>query len=506
MKHLNENFEALIEYLHQVEAYPFTLDSPIIRLETHISEVFLAGDFAYKIKKPVDFGFLDFSTLKKREFYCHKEWEYNHSFSPELYLGVVPIIKIKGGDWIIDPKNAEDGEIIEWAVKMRRLDPESLFSNLLIQEKLEKKDIADLGWHLAEVHKKAIKSPIGFNDAHTLLEIVEEDTFQTKDFPETVLSQENHKKLDSLFKEFLEDNKELLNVRVNKGMIRECHGDLHLGNVAKLKNKVILFDCIEFNENFRHIDVIYDVAFLAMDLFSKKRKDLASEFLSSYFDCRFDLLGAQLLNFYMALRAFIRGKVLHFQDKSEEAKVYFDWALECLETKGEIFLVSGLSGSGKSTVGKLLAKKVGALHLRSDVMRKQMAGLLPNEQAPKSIYSSKMTLETYSSLIEGGVNLAKMGLKVVLDAKFDRLDYLKKLFESCQRNQLPLKGIRCEAPKKVLYERIEKRKNDYSDATTDLIEDQIKADEWQQFDRCDDFFILDTSKEWETVLTHWLIS
>lgn len=508
MKHLNQNFEALIKYLHREDAYSFPINSPIVRLETHISEVFLAGDYAYKIKKPVDFGFLNFSTLKQREFYCHKEFNYNKVFSSELYLGVVPVVKIEEGKWIIDPVNSqnhEKKEIVEWAVKMRKLDPQSLFSYLLEQGRLQEKDIEGLGWKLSELHEKASKSPLKFNDSKTLSHIINEDTLQTKDFPESVLSKDDHQNLDHLFKVFLKDNQSLFEQRIKDGMIRECHGDLHLGNVAKFKGEIILFDCIEFNEKFRNIDVIYDVAFLAMDLYSKKEVELASVLISSYFNHRFDLGGAQLLNFYMALRAFIRGKVLYFQDKRQEAKEYFDCALDRLQKKGKLFLVSGLSGSGKTTVGKVISGKMGALHLRSDVLRKQIGGIQANEKGSKELYTKEMSKKTYTLLIEEGLRLCQFGLNVVIDAKFDKLEHLQNLFNQAREKRIPLKSLRCDAPKGILMERINNRRNDFSDATSDLIEDQLKRDEWTRFEYCKDFLVLDTSKDWEKELSRWLI-
>ncbi len=326
----------MLEALKRNEAY----DEPVkeIKLiQTHISWVFLTGDFVYKIKKPVDFGFLDFTTLDKRKKFCKKEVDINKMFSPEIYLGFLPVNKF--GDYSI--KINGPGEAIDYAIKMKQLPQELLMDKLLDKNQVETKDIE----RIVDILIKFYSKTQTFRDPHSIgsLETVKfnwnENFKQTKPFIGKTIDKEMFEKIKQRIENFMDKNKDLFEKRLKEGFVKWCHGDLHSGNIFIIDEKVYIFDAIEFNERFACSDVASDIAFLSMDLEFRKRKYLSEYLIRKYVEDTGDIDLEKLLDFYRCYRAYVRGKVIGFRiedpnipdfekkEAGDQAKVYFQLAM-----------------------------------------------------------------------------------------------------------------------------------------------------------------------------------
>jgi len=322
----------VVEALMKPEAYDEDPGS-IELVQTHISFVFLTKRFVYKVKKAVDFGFLDFTTLEKRRFFCEKELELNRRLCGDMYLEVVPInkadaIKIKGA-----------GETVEYAVKMKRMPQERMMSKLLEKNKVDDRLVDRIAKVLAEFHSKAETSRriSEFGSLAVIETNWKENYDQTEEFIGKTISNEDFELIRNSVNNFMRKNVPVFEKRVTKGRVRDCHGDIHSGNIF-ITNGIYIFDAIEFNERFRYSDVAADVAFLAMDLDFRERTDLSNFFIERYVEYSDDQELTRLLPFYKCYRAYVRGKVVSFklkdlnissEDKSaaiKEAKAYFKLA------------------------------------------------------------------------------------------------------------------------------------------------------------------------------------
>jgi hypothetical protein len=284
---------------------------------------------------------------------------------------------------------------------------------------------------------------------------------------------------------FFADNAALLVGRVKAEKIRECHGDAHLRNIALWNDRLWLFDCIEFNEPFRFVDTMYDVGFIAMDLDARQRPEFANAFLNSYLEQTGDYEGLQVLPLYLSRQAYVRAKVTSFllsdpavpdAVKAESAKTaadYYRLAFDYTQQpKGRLIVMAGLSGSGKSTTAQMLARKHQAIHLKSDAIRKQLAGIPVEQRGDDSIYSAEMTAQTYERLTDLGLRLAKQGYTVVLDAKYDRVALRESLLTKAQSIGIPVTIVHCDAPMDIRQERVAARTGDIADATVDVLAQQ----------------------------------
>jgi len=298
----------LIQALLDPKAYP---DPPqgIELAQTQMSFVFLTNDYVYKVKKPVNLGYLDYTTLDKRRFYCQREVELNRQLCPDVYLGVVPIIRHKGCILI-----EGQGKAIEYAVKMRRLPYEAMMDVLLANNKVSPPMVASVAEKLAEFHQKAETnaSISAFGDLGTITENTEENFAQTEKYIGKTISREQYQHIKAYTNRFIEQNTSLFHERVVDGRIRDCHGDLHAAHIC-FCNGICIYDCIEFNDRFRYCDVASEIAFLAMDLDHYRRADLSRSFVNAYVDRSQDKGLLELLNFYKCYRAYVRGKVGCFQ-------------------------------------------------------------------------------------------------------------------------------------------------------------------------------------------------
>jgi hypothetical protein len=298
----------LIQALLDPQAYP----EPPPRVElvqTQISYVFLAGDYVYKIKKPVDMGFLDYTTLEKRLYYCRKEIELNRRLCADAYLGVVPITKEKGR-FVIGGK----GEAKEYAVKMRRLPQDAMMDVLLKKGKVTPEMVVSVAAILADFHRKAARGADidKFCSIETINGTIDENFDQTEKYFNVIIAPETFQRIKTYTKSFLEKNAPLFNKRIAEGRIRDCHGDLHAAHICFYKS-ICIYDCIEFIDRLRYTDVAADIAFLAMDLDHYDRRDLSGIFIDAYVQKSGDRELKKPLNFYKCYRAYVRGKVGCFQ-------------------------------------------------------------------------------------------------------------------------------------------------------------------------------------------------
>lgn len=487
---METNLPPLITEMLKPGFYPHPVIEPIELVQTHVSYVLLTGNYAYKLKKNVNFGFLDFSTLAKRKHFCEQEFSLNQRGAGALYLEVLPITL---SDSDLDHKYELNGtgEAVEYTVKMVQFPQECLFSELFANDKLQESDLEKLGEVVAEYHAKSITNDHirSFGEVEQVQLAFNDNYAQTSKYIDADGPQTHQQFLatKSYTDHFFAEHPALFQSRIDHNYIRECHGDLHLRNIALYNDKIMLFDCIEFNEPFRFVDVMYDVAFTVMDIEARGRKDLGNAFLNAYVEQTGDYEGLQVLPLYLSRQAYVRAKVTSFllddpsipeKVKEEARQTASDYYYQSWEytkpQEGKIILMCGLSGSGKSTTAKSLARQIGAIHLRSDAVRKHLAGIPLLAKGGDEIYTKEMTEKTYSRLLELGVKLADQGWNVILDAKYDREVLRKQAIAQATQKNIPIQIINCTAPVEVIQERLKNRTGDIADATVDLLPSQIK--------------------------------
>ncbi|MBA3470864.1 MAG: AAA family ATPase [Herpetosiphonaceae bacterium] len=475
---------AVIQALLQPDLYPHPVQPPFSVLQTHAAYVVLTGEYAYKVKKSVNLGFLDFSSLEKRRFFCHEELRLNARHAPDLYLAVVPIAAPNGAFQL----GAGAGEIVEYALQMRQFPQSALLSALFARGELTLEHMALLGRRVAAMHALApTNAEIQAFGALSAIEQVIADNYRSgQAYIGRDQTQQQYDQTKAFTDALLQAHPDWFAQRQAAGMIRECHGDLHLNNVYYHAGEMHPFDCIEFNPAFRNIDVLYDVAFMLMDLDGRGRRDLAYQFLNSYLEQTADYWGAVLLPLYASMRAYVRAKVqsllgddphLSPSDRShihQEAARYYQHAWDYTRRQdGRIIVMMGLSGSGKSTVGQHLAQQLGAVHIRADALRKHLGGVPLAERGAADLYTRAMSDRTYARLLELGIFLARHGQRVILDAKYDRRQRRQTVLEQAQAAGLPIQLVYCTAPQSILHQRLEQRQHDVSDATVEVLAGQV---------------------------------
>ena len=490
---LGNAVERMIDALRDPACYPHPV-SRIDVLETHISWIFLAGDYAYKVKKPVNLGFLDFTSLAARRHYCEEELRLNHRLAPDLYLGMVAIT----GDYAA-PRFGGDGQVIEYAVKMRRFAQSALLDAALARGELSTPMIAALACKIAEFHAAApstIATP-GLDATASVLAPALDNFAQMLpllDAPQDIGV------LAGLREWTLREHRRLARLageRLAAGLVRECHGDLHLGNVALIGGAATAFDCVEFSPALRWIDVISEAAFLAMDLEVHGRRDLAYVYLNAYLERSGDYGGVEMLPYYLVYRALIRAKVILIRacqhgaprEQAEQAREachrYIAFAVSCAGARrGAIVITHGTSGSGKTTVTQLLVPELGAVRVRSDVERKRLHGLgaLAHTDAASGagIYTAEETGRTYAQLSRHARSIAGAGFPAIVDATFLRRDQRAAFLTLARELGVPFSILDVSVSHEVLRERIVTRaaqNRDASEATLAVLEGQIASHE-----------------------------
>jgi aminoglycoside phosphotransferase family enzyme/predicted kinase len=482
-----------ITALQRAEAYDHPVET-ITLFETHISWVLLTGEFAYKIKKPVDFGFLDFSTLEKRRFYCEEELRLNGRLAPQLYLKVVPICGHPAAPFVDG-----SGPAFEYAVKMRQFDPRQTFDELLARGALTSALMEETATMLAGFHQQiAVASPEdGYGTARAIQQPVQENFTQLEQALAGVQqaadiraacetlrhwSRKQQKKLRPIF-----------DGRKQQGFIRECHGDLHLRNIVLWQHKVTPFDGIEFNPNLRWIDVMSELAFLLMDLDDHRQTTLARLLLNRYLVLTGDYAGLATLRFYQVYRAMVRAKVAGLRlgqlsavkpDPACLAEIgnYIQLALTYTQPPAAgLVITHGLSGSGKTWLARQLVLSHDLIHLRSDVERKRLFGLTETAQSGSAIdagiYSREATQATYERLALLAETCITSGFSVIVDATFRKRKQRDIFRALARRLQCDFHILDCTADAAQLRQRIQTRAQqggDASEADLAVLEKQLR--------------------------------
>lgn len=509
------NLSQLIHTMQKLDFYPHSVTSKIQVIQTHISVVFLTGNYAYKIKKNVNFGFLDYSTLEKRHHFVQQELQINQLIAPDIYLEVLPISQV--GDRLILDNNEN---VIEYVLKMAEFPQSSLLTNLLEKGELKDFHLRELGEAVANFHQQTntneyIKS---FGTIEVIKKSIDDNYQATQKYIGIAQNLEHYQQTRQFTDKFLIEKQAIFETRCLKDKIRECHGDLHLNNICYWQNKIQLFDRIEFNESFRFVDVMYDIAFTIMDLDVRKRQDLSNIFLNTYLEKTGDWKGLQVLNFYLCRQAYVRAKVTSMllddpnidnfdkENAQQTAKNYYNLAWQYTQdSQGKMVVMSGLSGSGKSTVANYIAPKINAIHLRSDAIRKHLAGIPLNQAGDNSLYTAEMNQKTYQSLLDLAIVLVNQGFSVILDAKYDRFHWRSPVIETAEKMGISLKILYCQASLETLQTRLKERQNDISDATSDLIwQQQANTDTFNEKEQPYIISMNTEAKDWQLNLDSWL--
>ena len=479
----------VIEQMLDPGFYPHSTSDSITLLQTHISYVLLTGSYAYKVKKPVNLGFADFSTLDRRRHFLLEERRLNERGAPGLYLQVMPICPTSSGFRFTSPDDPRSsGAPVEYALKMHQFAQDALFTNLVTLGKVDDHLIDSLGRTIAEYHRTArTDATIAQFGRPERIEAVLNDNYrQTERFVGGPQTSEQFEQTRHFTDAFCTGRAKLLSQRVAGGFIRECHGDLHLRNICLWRDRINLFDCIEFNESFRFIDAMQDAAFAIMDLEAFGRPDLASTLLNIYAERTGDWEGLQLLPLYLTRHAYVRAKVssllLDEQEVSESdkceaarsARNYYRLAFQYAQARrGRIIVVCGLPGAGKSTVARYLSRHLRTAYVRSDAVRKHLAGIPLDQRGDSEIYSPAMTARTYQRLLELGLLLAHDGFTVILDAKYDLRSSRQAVIERARVAGIPLQFVYCAISLEARRQQLLNRRGDISDATVEILNQSI---------------------------------
>ena len=443
-----------------VEKYRFEL------IQTHISWVLLGEDLVYKIKKPVDFGFLDYTTLERRRSFCEKEIKLNRRLAEDIYLGVSKVTE-KKGDISIDG----DGKVIDYAVRMKRMPQDRMMDVLIENDEIDESHIVALAKKIAEFHLKAETNDYiaSFGSVEINKFNTDENFEQTKDGVGEFLTEYQYKSIKDFTNRFYKEKATLFERRVRDGKIRDCHGDLYSHNICIIDEKTIwVYDCIEFNERFRYSDVASDVAFLLMDLENYSKYDLSELFFDEYLEFSKDYGMDDIIGFYKIYRAYVRGKIAYFQSQKEQAKLYFDLAFGYLPNsyKPRVVVISGLTGSGKSSVAEAISSRRNFIVVSSDVVRKKLAGMELYDKDlsayGKGIYTEEMTKRVYDSMINEAYDLVREGNNVIIDATFIKKWQRDKVFKKFKRIGIEPFLVFIEVDDKTAIDHLEKRKREKS--------------------------------------------
>jgi aminoglycoside phosphotransferase family enzyme/predicted kinase len=482
----------LLACLRAPAAYPHAVEA-VEHIETHISHVFLAGDYAYKLKKPVDFGFLDFTTPDKRLAACRDEVRLNARLAPDIYLGLASVCRAATGCRVTTEPCAPGETLAETAVRMRRLPQEGMLDQLALHGRLTLDQMSDIARQVARFHMQS-GSASGlerYGDPDHIRAPVLQNFDQTRPYIGHVVSAAVHTHLRNRSETFLQTHAHAFAERIRGGHIVDGHGDLHLRNMCQFEGRVVIFDCIEFNPALRAGDAMNDIAFLTMDLDHRALTSYANRFLNDYLAQTRDYAGLKLLDFYQAYRACVRAKVLAFEsdnatgaqraDVEHESASYFDLAEQyLLPRRAGILLTCGVSGSGKTTLARQAAAYLNGIMVRSDAVRKHIAGIGLHEHAGRGfdegIYSPGMSERTYAALRQHAREILTSHRWAILDAVYGRRADRLAVAALAHELGVPFGIVHCQVPRAELERRLNARAavgTDVSDATVEILDHQI---------------------------------
>jgi uncharacterized protein len=477
----------VVAFLSQPENYP-AKPAAVERIDTHGAMVFLAGDEVWKIKRDIDLPYMDFSTVEKRRAVCWREVELNRQTAPRLYLGATPICRDRSGRLNLEGP----GEPVEWAVRMRRFDQEALLEAVASRGALTNDLVRVLAAHIAEYHQKVRKAlDLDFSSTMRRIAVELTDGFASRPDRFALPDQaEFATRIDAA----VTAQSALLRKRSHEGFVRRCHGDLHLRNIVILDGSPVLFDALEFDEGFATTDILYDIAFLIMDLWQKGLRHQANLFLNRYLISivmEENIGGLAAMPLFLAVRAGIRAMVSEERahvlstHKSaaavREAAGYFQGAIDYMAPEPpRLVAVGGLSGTGKSTlaaaIAHLLGPPPGALHLRSDIERKLLHGVAETHRLEAAAYSEATTQTVYDVLMRKAASALAVGRAVIVDAVFSRPEERQAVEQVARTAQCPFLGIWLSAPSDLLFRRVAARSGDASDANCAVVQQQLAYD------------------------------
>jgi len=500
---MNESLPKHVQAMLHPTFYPHVANS-ISLIQTHISWVILTGPYAYKLKKPHDFGFLNFSTLKLRKHFCEMELELNRRLAPELYLDVIPV-RQNGTNLSLAGDN---GTIIDYCVKMKQFDQSALLNDQIHHADFNPACMDKLAAIIAKFHASfpLIGEPGEAGSPDMLLHHILDNLRFGRTLPQPP-KQDIISQLEQQSRQSIRQLTPELEIRRRDGFIRECHGDLHLNNIALIDDRPTAFDCIEFNDEYRILDVMSDVAFLVMDCDAKHRPDLGFRFLSRYLEHSGDYQGLWLLSLYCSYRAGVRGKVAcllseepglndtDIEHQIADAQRYFRLALGYnSKPSPRLFAIGGFSGSGKSHLALKGCGPERAIIIRSDATRKRLARQHPD----LPLYGEEMTENTYQALFKAAGQTLEAGYSAILDATFLDAAQRQHFREMAGTAHAPSRFFWLDIPEGELRQRMtsrQQRGNDVSDADMEILEAQLA-----QFTepKEDGIFLLKNSAQWPT--------
>ncbi len=465
----------VMAFLRNAESYPHLVNGPQ-HIETHISHVFLTGSHAYKLKKAVQFEFLDFSTLEKRKYFCEEEIRLNSRFSPEIYEAVVPIARANGTLHFGD-----GGEVVDYVVRMKQFDTELVFDSLAKKGTLKETLLEEVTEAIAKFHLTAEPRP-EYWGLEAVRSAMQQNFVVCRRFIPSILEKSSFERLEQQMEALFLLRSDLIQKR-QKTHVRAVHGDLHLRNMCVYEGRARLFDGLEFNPALASCDVWADLAFFIMDLLHRDRQSDAALVWDRYLRETDDFEGIELLDLYISYRAMVRSKVacLALENESganqeqlgNEARDYLDLAAYTLRSsRGKIIAIGGLSGSGKSTLSSAIARQLHAVHVRSDAVRKHIAGVPLTKTAPPEVYSEEMNEKTYRGLFERARCVLRSGRTAILDAVFHSPVRRSEVEELATMEGVPFAGVWCSVPTKIAGERLRTRLEDISDADEGILSKQ----------------------------------
>ncbi len=442
-------------------------------LQTHVSSLFFAGDYVYKVKRPVNYGFLDYSTLARRKRFCRLEVALNRPMAPNVYLGVVEVRREDGRLYIAE-EGGDKGEVVDYAVKMRRLSAESSLSAMLKADKVSPADARRIGHVVAAFHARARRTAAIARQGGmaTVQRNILENFRQTQRYVGVTLSQDTYDDILAFSRAFLQAQASFMARRAQEGRIVDGHGDLKASDIYIVDGEVKILDCIEFNRRFRYGDAASDIAFLAMDLDYHQHAGLSQAFVDAYVEASGDQEVTHLLGFFKCYRAYVRGKVNSFllddptlsparrQEALDTAGAYFRLA----HTYTRVFpcpaiiMVCGLMGTGKTTVAAELARRWQGTHISSDVTRKALTGLASTEHRYESygqgLYAPGMSQRTYDAMLAQAKEAVAGGRLAILDATYRAAQERRQVVQAAQAQGIPLWIVECTAPEDVVRRRV----------------------------------------------------
>ena len=489
-----EDQSAVVEFLSQPSTHG---GAAVERAETHASIVFLAGPRAYKLKRAVRFDYLDFSTAERRRQMCEAEVRLNRRTAPAIYRRVLPITR-SGTGLVL----GGDGEPIDWVVEMNRFDQQNLFDRLAVAGRLDLDLMAPLASAIAGFHVSA-EPDTAHGGKAGMAWVISGNADGFAEFGRDCLDPSAVARLTDDSWDVLRQGEDLLEQRRESGFVRQCHGDLHLRNIVLLDGQPTLFDGVEFNDQISRIDVFYDLAFLLMDLWRRNLPAHANVVLNRYLSDTGDVAGVGVLSLFLACRAAVRAKTsataaaqirdddARRRELQATAREYLAMAGRLLHPPGPILVaIGGFSGTGKSTLAMALASEIGAapgaVVLRSDELRKQLAGAPMLQRLGPEGYTPQMTERVYRALHERASILLRSGHSVIVDAVHARLADRKSVEAIAQAAAVPFLGLWLDAPEAILISRTERRRDDVSDADPEVVRRQLTQDtgpiEWVHID------------------------